>query len=68
MVALLIFDFLHFFADFLRLIFQFEQALAAYSWQINMAFIERFNLTLRQHVPGLTLPRSAARLSQRPVS
>ena len=27
--------------------------LAAHGWQVNTAFIERFNLTLRQHVPGL---------------
>lgn len=27
--------------------------LAIHGWGINTAFIERFNLTLRQHVPAL---------------
>lgn len=30
-----------------------RQQLAAHGWQINTAFIERLNLSIRQHVPGL---------------
>ena len=30
-----------------------EQVLAAYGWQINTAFIERVNLTIRQHVAAV---------------
>ena len=30
-----------------------EQALAAYDWQINTAFIERVNLSIRQHVAAV---------------
>jgi len=46
-----------------------RQQLAAYGWQINPAFIERLNLSIRQHVPGLgrrvnTLTRSADGLAQ----
>ena len=32
---------------------RFEQALAAYDWQINTAFIERVNLSIRQHVAAV---------------
>jgi len=46
-----------------------RQQLAAYGWQINTAFIERLNLSIRQHVPGLgrrvnTLTRSSDGLAQ----
>jgi hypothetical protein len=46
-----------------------QQRLAAHGWQINTAFIERLNLTIRQHVPGLgrrvnTLALSSAGLQQ----
>jgi len=46
-----------------------RQHLAAYGWQINTAFIERLNLSIRQHVPGLgrrvnTLTRSSDGLAQ----
>jgi IS1 family transposase len=46
-----------------------RQHLAAHGWQINTAFIERLNLSIRQHVPGLgrrvnTLTRSSASLAQ----
>src|SRR2546425_7577156 len=30
-----------------------EQVLAAYGWQINTAFVERINLTIRQHVAAV---------------
>jgi IS1 family transposase len=30
-----------------------EQVLAAYGWHINTAFIERVNLTIRQHVAAV---------------
>src|SRR5216684_8248442 len=30
-----------------------QQVLAAYGWQINTAFIERFNLSIRQHVAAV---------------
>src|SRR5438445_13756435 len=30
-----------------------EQVLAAWGWQINTAFIERLNLSMRQHVAAL---------------
>ena len=30
-----------------------QQRLAASGWQVNTAFIERLNLSIRQHVPGL---------------
>jgi IS1 family transposase len=30
-----------------------EQVLAAYGWQINTAFVERLNLTIRQHVAAV---------------
>jgi IS1 family transposase/transposase-like protein len=30
-----------------------QQALAAYGWQINTAFVERVNLTIRQHVAAI---------------
>jgi IS1 family transposase len=30
-----------------------EQVLAAYGWQINTAFVERVNLTIRQHVAAV---------------
>jgi hypothetical protein len=30
-----------------------KQVLAAYGWQINTAFVERVNLTLRQHVAAV---------------
>jgi IS1 family transposase len=30
-----------------------EQVLAAYGWQINTAFVERINLSLRQHVAAI---------------
>ena len=30
-----------------------EQVLAAYGWQINTAFIERVNLSIRQHVAAV---------------
>jgi hypothetical protein len=30
-----------------------EQVLAAHGWHINTAFIERINLTLRQHVAAV---------------
>jgi len=46
-----------------------RQQLAAHGWQINTAFIERLNLSIRQHVPGLgrrvnTLARSSGGLAQ----
>jgi IS1 family transposase len=30
-----------------------KQRLAGHGWQINTAFVERMNLSIRQHVPGL---------------
>ncbi len=30
-----------------------EQVLSAYGWQINTAFIERINLSIRQHVAAV---------------
>jgi len=30
-----------------------QQVRAAHGWQINTAFIERANLTIRQHVAGV---------------
>jgi len=30
-----------------------QQVLAAYGWQINTAFIERANLSIRQHVAAV---------------
>jgi IS1 family transposase len=30
-----------------------QQVLAACSWQINTAFVERINLTIRQHVAAV---------------
>ena len=30
-----------------------EQVLAVYGWQINTAFVERINLTIRQHVAAV---------------
>jgi IS1 family transposase len=46
-----------------------QQRLAAHGWQINTAFIERVNLTIRQHVAAvgrrvLTLCKGAAGLHQ----
>jgi IS1 family transposase/transposase-like protein len=46
-----------------------KQVLAAYGWQINTAFIERLNLTLRQHVAAvgrrvMTLCKGEAGLRQ----
>ena len=46
-----------------------HQRLAAQGWQVNTAFVERLNLTIRQHVSALgrrvnTLPLSAAGLQQ----
>lgn len=46
-----------------------QQRLAAHGWQINTAFIERLNLSIRQHVSGLgrrvnTLALSPAGLEQ----
>ena len=46
-----------------------RQHLAAHGWQINTTFIERLNLSIRQHVPGLgrrvnTLTRSSGGLAQ----
>src|SRR4029450_4943873 len=32
---------------------QVNAVLAAYGWQINTAFVERLNLTIRQHVAAL---------------
>ena len=46
-----------------------RQQLAAHGWHINTAFIERLNLSIRQHVPGLgrrvnTLTCSSDNLAQ----
>ena len=46
-----------------------EQVLAAHGWQINTAFIERVNLTIRQHVAAvgrrvMTLCKGEAGLRQ----
>src|SRR5206468_10317819 len=49
-----------------------QQVLAAYGWQINTAFIERLNLSLRQHVAAVgrrvtTLCKGEAGLRQQLV-